>query len=79
MRQTLLVKWALPLMLLIFSLQFTYAQDSIPRNVPMDTVQLDTIVIDTIVIRKTQEKIKSIPRGVNLTNPVISFKKAPIP
>ncbi|NNJ88795.1 MAG: DUF3078 domain-containing protein [Eudoraea sp.] len=46
------------------------AQDTIvPPQEP------DTTIIDTIVIRAVQEKIKYIPRGVNLTNPVISFNK----
>ena len=46
------------------------AQDSIPGQ-----VSADTTVVDTIVIRAVQDKIRSIPRGVNLTNPVISFNK----
>lgn len=52
-----------------------FAQDSIPSPIVPDTIVIDTMAIDTIVIRKTQEKIKHIPRGVNLTNPVISFKR----
>ena len=63
------------LTLLIFTSTLFYAQDSIPPTVIPDTVAIDTTVIDTIVIRKTLTKIKHIPRGVNLTNPVISFKK----
>jgi len=46
------------------------AQDSIPPQIPIDTT-----AIDTVVIRRTLVKIKYIPRGVNLTNPVISFNK----
>ena len=46
------------------------AQDSIPT-----TIQIDTTVVDTVVIRRTLDKIKSIPRGVNLTNPRISFHR----
>lgn len=53
----------------------TFAQDTIPSPIVPDTVVIDTTVIDTIVIRKTQEKIKHIPRGVNLMNPIISFKR----
>src|SRR6056297_339938 len=52
-----------------------FSQDSIPRPIERDTILLDTTVIDTIVIRKTLTRVKHIPRGVNLTNPVISFKK----
>ncbi|MDP5231350.1 MAG: DUF3078 domain-containing protein [Cellulophaga sp.] len=46
------------------------AQDSIPP-----TQEIDSVKIDTIVIRAFQDRIKNIPRGANLTNPVISFKK----
>ena len=42
---------------------------------PIDTVAVDTTIVDTIVVRRIQEKIKHIPRGVNLTNPVVSFKR----
>lgn len=52
-----------------------FSQDTIPSPIVPDTVVIDTTVIDTIVIRKTQDKIKHIPRGVNLMNPVISFKR----
>jgi len=52
-----------------------FGQDSIPTPVVRDTMALDTTITDTIVIRKTQDKIKHVPRGVNLTNPVVSFKK----
>ncbi|AZQ59526.1 DUF3078 domain-containing protein [Maribacter sp. MJ134] len=52
-----------------------FAQNTIPATTPTDSVSIDTTVVDTIVIRKTLTKIKHIPRGVNLTNPVISFKK----
>lgn len=47
-----------------------YAQDSIPP-----AQEIDSIKIDTIIIRAFQDKIKSIPRGANLTNPVVSFKR----
>lgn len=46
------------------------AQDSIPSGPGTDSLQ-----VDTIVIRSMQDKIRNIPRGVNLTNPVISFKQ----
>ncbi|MBT8290291.1 MAG: DUF3078 domain-containing protein [Muriicola sp.] len=59
------------LTLFVFGLQSKVtAQDTIPP-----TQEPDTTVIDTIVIRATPEKIRYIPRGVNLTNPVISFKR----
>ncbi len=46
------------------------AQDSIPY-----TKDIDTTIVDTIVIRATQNRVKNIPRGINLVNPYISFKK----
>ena len=39
-----------------------------------DTIPSDTVPTETIVIRSPQERVRSIPRGANLTNPVISFK-----
>lgn len=50
--------------LLLSSLAF--AQDSIPRAI-------DSLPTDTLVIRTNQYPIRIIPRGVNLTNPVITF------
>ncbi len=46
------------------------AQDSIP---PVQ--EPDTTVVDTIVIRVVQDKIRIIPRGATLINPVISFNR----
>jgi len=59
------------LILIYLGLNFQlFAQDTIvPPQEP------DTTFIDTVVIRAAQERIKYIPRGVNLTNPVISFKR----
>jgi hypothetical protein len=48
----------------------SYGQDTIP---PVQ--EADTTFVDTIVIRSVQEKIKIIPRSVNLVNPVVSFSK----
>ncbi len=62
------IKLAL-LALFVFFIK-TNAQDSIPLNQEVDSIKIDTIVIRTI-----QDRIINIPRGVNLTNPVISFKK----
>ncbi len=58
---------------IVFSLVFVLcnsltAQDSIPPS-----INPDSIAIDTIVIRAIQNKIKIVPRGVNLYHPVISF------
>ncbi|WP_209400800.1 DUF3078 domain-containing protein [Pseudozobellia sp. WGM2] len=49
--------------------------DSIPPEQPIDSIVIDTTVVDTVVIRKIQEKIKNIPRSVDLMNPVVSFKR----
>jgi len=54
---------------MLFCFALTHAQDSIPPT-PTDSLQQDTIVI-----RSPQEKIRNIPRGVNLMNPVISFNQ----
>ena len=47
-----------------------YGQDSIPQ-----TTTIDSTVMDTVVIRRTLVKIKYMPRGANLTNPIITFNK----
>lgn len=62
---------------LLFVLCFSAitAQDTIPTRQPIDTTTVDTIIVDTIVIRAVQSKIRNIPRSVNLTNPIVSFKK----
>lgn len=57
--------------------------DSLPParkvdSVVVDSVRLvviDTTVVDTVVIRKVQDRIKFIPRGVDLMNPIISFNR----
>lgn len=56
--------------LLVFCSKASFAQDTIPPG-----VEIDTVAVDTIVIRRIQEKIKHIPRGVQLTNPVVSFNQ----
>lgn len=60
---------------LFFKSTLLISQDTIPTRVLPDSTAIDTMAIDTIVIRKTQEKIKHVPRGVNLTNPYISFNR----
>ncbi|MBT8280951.1 MAG: DUF3078 domain-containing protein, partial [Muriicola sp.] len=62
----------------LFTLFFFLAllqQKVVAQDTILPSQEPDTTVIDTIVIRSFQEKIRYIPRGVNLTNPVISFKK----
>ncbi len=53
-------------LLLIITYGHSSAQDSIP---------IDSTKVDTLVIRIPPKKIKNIPRGVVLVNPVISFKQ----
>ena len=54
---------------LFIPINSTLAQDSIPSP-----IEPDTAITETIIIRRPQYKIEIIPRGVNLTSPVISFK-----
>lgn len=61
--------------LCIMASALLWSQDTIPIPQVRDTMAIDTTVVDTIVIRKTQSRVKNIPRGVNLTSPVISFKR----
>ena len=66
--------------LLFLNFNFLFAQDTIPSpQVPdstqVDSMRVDSMRIDTIVIRTLQDKIKYIPRGADLTNPVVSFKR----
>lgn len=51
------------------------AQDTIPPPREIDSMAIDTTVVDTVVIRRLQERIKDIKRGVTLNTSVISFKK----
>ena len=69
---------------LILSLNFVFAQDTIPQpkeadstyvDRVIDSITVDTAVVDTVVIRRLQERIKDIKRGVTLNTSVISFKK----
>ncbi len=66
--------WTL-ILLLFLNFSAITAQDTIPTRQPIDTTAVDTITVDTIVIRAVQSKIRNIPRSVNLTNPIVSFKK----
>lgn len=63
-------KGVISIFIIFFCFDQLKAQDSIPS-----TTLIDSTKIDTVVIRRTLVKIKYIPRGVNLTNPVISFNK----
>ncbi len=64
----MLKKPCLFLILLLNSFQF-FPQESIPQN----QTELDTTIVDTVVIRKEQDKVKYILRGVNLRHPKVSF------
>ncbi|NNG08704.1 MAG: DUF3078 domain-containing protein [Arenibacter sp.] len=66
--------------LVFLNINFLFAQDTIPSpqepdTTKVDSMQVDSMRIDTIVIRTLQDKIKYIPRGADLTNPVVSFKR----
>jgi hypothetical protein len=68
------------LFMLIVSIGLVQAQERTrPTNevdsVRIDSMVVDTAVVDTIVIRRVQEPIKNIKRGVALNTSVISFKK----
>ena len=67
-------RWTI-ILLLFLNFSAITAQDTIPTRQPIDTTAVDTITVDTIVIRAVQTKIRNIPRSVNLTNPIVSFKK----
>ncbi|NNE76325.1 MAG: DUF3078 domain-containing protein, partial [Pricia sp.] len=64
---------------LIFSSCFSFLSaqdiDSLPPEREVDSIVIDTTVVDTVVIRRVQERIKFVPRGVDLMNPVISFNR----
>jgi hypothetical protein len=63
--------------LLVLGLSTASAQDrdSLPPERPIDTTAIDTTVVDTVVIRRAQQKTEIIPRSVQLTNPVVSFRQ----
>ncbi|MGY8913882.1 MAG: DUF3078 domain-containing protein [Flavobacteriales bacterium] len=67
-------RWTI-FLLFFLNISAISAQDTIPTQQPIDTTAIDTISVDTIVIRAVQSKIRNIPRSVNLTNPIVSFKK----
>ena len=66
------------------SLNGLFCQDTIPTGKEADTLYIvreidsmaiDTAVVDTVVIRRLQERIQDIKKGVTLNTSVISFKK----
>ena len=68
----------------MLSLNLMLAQDSIPPGKKVDTVYVvtefdsisrDTTVVDTVVIRRLQERVKDLKKGVTLNTSVISLKK----
>ncbi len=67
MHQNNLVKNTLLCIGLLFC-NILFSQDTIPPASDRDSTD-----VDTIVIRAEQIKIRNIPRGAHLTNPVISF------
>ncbi|MGB5274582.1 MAG: hypothetical protein WBN39_11055, partial [Flavobacteriaceae bacterium] len=69
------MKTAILALLLIICATSLEAQDTIPPPREIDSMAMDTTVVDTVVIRRLQERIKDIKRGVTLNTSVISFKK----
>tara|TARA_R110002051_G_scaffold180913_3_gene250354 strand:+ start:6493 stop:7620 length:1128 start_codon:yes stop_codon:yes gene_type:complete len=61
--------------LLFFVTLWSYAQDTIPAPIIVDSVIVDSVAIDTIVIRRTVDKIYSPRKDVNLQIPNIDFNK----
>ncbi|APQ17535.1 DUF3078 domain-containing protein [Maribacter hydrothermalis] len=61
--------------LLFFVTLWSYAQDTIPAPILVDSVIVDSVAIDTIVIRRTLDKIYSPRKDVNLQVPNIDFNK----
>lgn len=59
---------------LFLILGFNSLLAQVPNN-ETDSVKVDTTIVSTVVIRSQQDKIKYIPRGVNLTNPHVSFNR----
>jgi len=59
----------------LLAMGLSQGQNPVPPNVPLDSIAMDTTVVDTIVVRRIQEKVNTIPRGVKRTVPVVSFKK----
>ncbi len=41
----------------------------------IDSIAIDTMIVDTLVIRKLQQRIENIKKGVTLNTTIISFKK----
>lgn len=71
-----LLKYIQSLFLLCcFSVLSAQDRDSLPQGRTVDTVSIDTTIVDTIVIRRIQQKMKFVPRSVELMNPVISFRQ----
>ncbi len=60
---------------LFFSFLFLFIYNGTSQDSLSTASEVDTTIVNTIVIRKTQEKIKHIPRSAKLTNPYISFKR----
>ncbi|MCJ7468265.1 MAG: DUF3078 domain-containing protein [Maribacter sp.] len=68
------------LFVFIIAIPLVHAQDktrptSEADSVRIDSMTVDTVIVDTIVIRRPQERVQNIKRGVTLNTSVISFKK----
>ncbi len=75
-----MIRTVLILFFFISTLPLVHAQEksrpTVDRDsVSIDSMAVDTVVVDTIVIRRLQERINNIKRGVTLNTSPISFKK----
>ncbi len=75
-----ILKKSIFFIIVILTIQWGHAQDSIPRPEKTDSlivapIILDTTVIDTIVIRRVQPRVKPKAESVHIMNTTISFKK----
>ncbi|MCL5245581.1 DUF3078 domain-containing protein [Cellulophaga sp. 20_2_10] len=68
-------KRVIVLLVLVFCFKSVNAQVRNPLEV--DSVKVDTTIVGTIVVRRNQDKIKQIPRGVKLANPRITYEASP--
>lgn len=65
------------IVLLVLALCFSSVNAQVRNPLEVDSVKVDTTIVGTIVVRRNQEKIKQIPRGVKLANPRITYDANP--
>lgn len=65
------------IVLLVLAFCFSGVNAQVRNPLEVDSVKVDTTIVGTIVVRRNQEKIKQIPRGVKLANPRITYEANP--